>query len=479
MHVLDILGIILMFAAVLYIGWRATKQTKTTEDFLMANHSLGKIQAGFSMAATDIGGNAVVGAVAYAYVCGLGGAWYNWGAVVPMFLLAIFLAKRLRNAAVSSVPELLGVRYNSATRLIAVITHILAIGATLGIQFTVAASAVSTISGLDYTLCLVVTVAVVVVYTIGGGLLAVVNTDVLQFIIICIAVILIIPCSLSAVGGMDALVELVPADYFNIFSQGFWAPLSLGLLYMFDYATNQHILQRVFAAKDSSTARFAFAFSSGVYVVFGLAVAFIGVLAFALFPDLENPNNAYAMIVQRILPPGIAGIALGGLFAAAMSTADSKIMAASQLFINDIYEPYFCKGKETDDKKVLRISRIVTLLICVLGIGVSLVSDSIVQMMYVGGLFYGTAVFIPMVMTLCWKRGTTAAALSSIIISICVGLYSEYFLSGQVSGLLGMPSNLLATIVSLVVFVCVSLLTPPPSEKQLEVVRNSQRDQSP
>ena len=175
---------------------------------------------------------------------------------------------------------------------------------------------------------------------------------------------------------------------------------------MFDYATNQHILQRVFAAKDSSTARFAFGFSSAVYVIFGLAVAFIGVIAYALYPNLDNPSNAYALIVKDILPPGISGIALGGLFAAAMSTADSKIMAASQLFINDIYEPYICKGKVTDDKKVLSTSRIVTLLICVLGIGVSLVSDSIVQMMYVGGLFYGTAVFIPMVMALYWKRGT-------------------------------------------------------------------------
>lgn len=478
MSILDILGIAFVFLAVLYIGWRATKQTKTTEDFLMANRSLGKIQAGFSMAATDIGGNAVVGAVAYAYGCGLGGAWYNWGAVVPMFLLAIFLAKRLRNSSVSSVPELLGARYNSAARLIAVIAHILAIGATLGIQFTVAASAVSTISGLDYTLCLVVTVVVVVAYTIGGGLLAVVNTDVFQFVVICLAIVLIIPCSLSAAGGMDELIQKVPAGYFDIFSQGFLAPMSLGLLYMFDYATNQHILQRVFAAKDSSTARFAFGFSSAVYVIFGLAVAFIGVIAYALYPNLDNPSNAYALIVKDILPPGISGIALGGLFAAAMSTADSKIMAASQLFINDIYEPYICKGKVTDDKKVLSTSRIVTLLICVLGIGVSLVSDSIVQMMYVGGLFYGTAVFIPMVMALYWKRGTAQAALAAIISSMAVGLYSEYFLSGQVQGLLGMPSNLLATLVGLAVFFVVSLVTPPPKESQLRIIEESKRMQS-
>lgn len=471
MNFLDILGIAFVFVSVLFIGWRATKKTKTASDYLMASHSLGKIQAGFSMAASDIGGNAVVGAVAYAYTCGLGGAWYNWGAVAPMFLLALFLVKRLRNSDVSSVPELLGSRYNSTTRLISVILHVLAIGATLGIQFTVAASAVSTISGLDYNMCLLITVVVVLAYTMGGGLLAVVNTEAFQFVIICVAISLVIPFSLSAVGGMDQLVQKVPGEYFNIFSQGFIAPLSLGLLYLFDYATNQSILQRAFAAKDSSTARFAFGFSSAVYIVFGLAVAFIGVIAYGLYPNLENTSTAYAVIVKDILPHGVSGIALGGLFAAAMSTADSKIMAASTLFVNDIYKPFIRKGKDTADKKILMTSRIVTLLVCILGVSVSLYSDSIVQMMYVGGLFYGTAVFIPMVMALYWKRGTTAAALTSIVVTCVVGLYSEYFLSGKVDGLLGMPSNLLATIISVVVFVCVSLMTPKPSEAQLEITK--------
>lgn len=473
MSILDILGVILVFLIVLYIGWRATKQTKTADDFLMASRSLGKIQAGFSMAATDIGGNAVVGAVAYAYTRGLGGAWYNWGAVVPMFILGLLLAKQLRRLTIASVPELLGRRYSSSTRLLSVIVHLLAIGSTLGIQFTVAASAVSIIAGISFELALMITVVVVVAYTIGGGLLAVVNTDVFQFIVICISIILVIPFALRDIGGWDAMLQKIPQGYLNIGSQGILTPLSLGLLYMFDYATNQHILQRVFAAKNESTARFAFLFSSGMYVIFGLSVAFIGVLAYALYPNLENSQTVYALIIRNVLPSGVAGIALGGLFAAAMSTADSKIMAASHLFINDIYKPYFCRDKEISDKHVLQISRIVTLVVCVLGIGVSLVSDSLVQMMYVGGLFYGTAVFVPMVMALYWKRGTTKAAMISMISAMCIGLYSEYFLSGTASGLLGMPSNLLATIVSLTVFIVVSLLTPPPTAAQMAVLEEN------
>ena len=268
----------------------------------------------------------------------------------------------------------------------------------------------------------------------------------------------------------------IPEGYMDFGSQGFLAPLSLGLLYMFDYATNQHILQRIFAAKDSSTAKFAYKFSGVTYLVFGLLVAFIGVLAYGIFPDLDNADMAYAALIKDVLPGGIAGIALGGIFAATMSTADSKIMASSQLFVNDIIEPYVLKGKKLEDQQVLKISRIVTIAICVFGIGISLISDSIVQLMYVGGLFYGTAVFVPMIFALFWKRGTAAGALCAILASIGVGLFSEYYLSSHAQGILAMPSNLMAALTGLIVFVAVSLLTPPPAKEKLEVLKENARE---
>ena len=470
MNILDILGIIAIFAIVLVIGWRATKKSQTTEEYLMADRSLSKIQAGFSMAATDMGGGAIIGATAYAYAVGISGGWYNWGAVLPLIILAYLIAKQLRSMPISSVPELLGKRYSSAARLIAVIAHLLAIGSSRAIQFTVAATAVTAITGMNYNLALFLSVAVVVAYTVGGGLLAVVNTDVFQFVIICASVLAAIPCAMGKIGGMAALKAAVPASFFDIGAEGFLVPLSLGVLYMFDYGTTQSILQRVFAAKDGSTARFSFNFTGIMYIFFGLAVAFLGIEAHALMPNLENTNLAYSLLIKDVLPHGVAGLALGGIFAATMSTADSKIMAASQLFVNDIYEPYICKDK-ADDKKVLKMSRLITLLVSVLGIGVCLISDSIVQMMYVSGLFYGTAVFIPMIMAIYWKRGTNQGALAAIIAAMVVGLYSEYFLYGQASGFLGaIPSNLLSTLVSIIVFVAVSLLTPPPAPEKLAAI---------
>lgn len=460
MSIVDGLTVFLILAAMSFVSYRAAKKSVTADDYFTANRNLGKIQAGFSMSATDIGGNTVVGAVAFAYGTGLGGVWYNWGAVIPLFILAFILAGQIRRFNINSVPELLGNRYNGAARLLSTITQLLAMGVGLGGQLTVAATTITTIFGLNHAVAVMISAALVIMLTAGGGLLAVVNSDFVMFLIICLSIVVAIPVCMSAGGGWENISQSLPNGYLDIFSQGALLPLSLGLLFMFDYGTQQSYLQRVFSAKDASTAKFAYMFTGSMYIVFGLAVAFLGVLAYALLPDLDDNNLAYATMVKEYMPIGVKGLVFGGIFAAAMSSADSKIIAASSLFINDIYRPYIGKGNAASDKGLLRISRITTACICIIGIVVSMVSDSFIQIMYAVGLSYSTAVFIPMLAALYWKRGTAAGALTSMISSIIIGFYVEYFVYGKVEGFIGtIPSNLVAIVVSLVSFVVVSLLT--------------------
>ena len=462
----DVLTLFLLLAVMTFVSYRSMKKSITTDDYLAAGRSLGRIQAGFSMAATDIGGNSVVGAIAFAYGTGLGGVWYNWGAVLPLFILAFILAGQLRRLDINSVPELLGKRYNGMTRLLATVTQLLAMGVGLGGQFTVAGSTLSTVFGVTHTVGILISVVILIVLTTGGGLLAVVNDDVVMFFIICLSIVIAIPVCLSAGGGWETISRSLPEGYLDMNSQGILLPVSLGLLFMFDYGTQQSYLQRVFSAKDESTARFAYMFTGSTYILFGLAVAFLGVLAYALLPNLDDSTLAYATLIKEYMPAGVRGLVLGGIFAAAMSSADSKIVAAVSLFINDIYKPHIRKGKTESDRELLKISRFTTACICVLGIVVSLFSQSLIQIMYTVGLFYSTAVFIPMLAALYWKQATAAGALTSMISSIIVGLYFEYFVYGKADGLIGkIPSNLIAIAISLILFVIVSLLTEKDSTK--------------
>lgn len=101
--------------------------------------------------------------------------------------------------------------------------------------------------------------------------------------------------------------------------------------------------------------------------------------------------------------------------------------------------------------------------------------SNIIDIMYLGGLFYSTAVFFPLVIGLFWKRATAPAALISMISAVVVGLVSEFFLAGQVPGLLGLPSNVMAASTSFILFVVISKLTPPPPEEKIAFLQTASR----
>ena len=113
-----------------------------------------------------------------------------------------------------------------------------------------------------------------------------------------------------------------------------------------------------------------------------------------------------------------------------------------------------------------------TVVICVLSVGVSMLMSNIIDIMYLGGLFYSTAVFFPLVVGLFWKRATAPAALGSMVVAVVVGLVSEFFLAGKAPGFLGLPSNVMAALSSILVFVALSLLTPKPEAEKVAFLQS-------
>ncbi|MCT4563226.1 MAG: sodium:solute symporter family protein [Maledivibacter sp.] len=468
MNILDILGIILVFATVAYIGYRSSKSIKNSEDFLIAGRSLGKMQAGLSMAASDLGGSGLIGAAAYCYTVGIAGAWWNWCAAPAFIILGLFFVQRLRPLAVSTGPEFLERRYDKKSRLISSVMQICSGAASLSAQFVVAAVALNVIAGIDQNLALGLSVIFVLLYTMGGGLIAVVNTDVFQFFILVGSILVALPLALNNVGGFGELINSVPEEFFNIGAIGYWTPISWILMCFFTYSTSQAFLQRVFASKDTSTAKFAYVFTGITYIFYGAAVGLIGIVVSVMMPGLADTNAAYPLLIKEILPEGLVGIALGGIFAATMSTSDSKLMSITHLFVNDIYKPYI--NKDADDKSILRMSRIVTLACCVLAVGFALLFKDLIKIVYIAGLFYSTAVFFPMILGTFWKRGNAQGAFAGIISAIVVGSISEFFLKGNFSGILGLPSNITGSLSGLIIFVIVSLATPKPSEEKIAFI---------
>lgn len=466
MRIADVLGVAVMFLIIVYVGYRSSKKVKNMDDFTRAGGSLGKIQAGFSMAATEFGGSSLIGAMALCYTIGIAGAWWDWSAVPALILLGLFFASKIKLPNMVTITDFFELRYNFPTKLMASLMHILAIATQISAQFTVSAVALSGIFGVPKWVGILISVVFAVFYTTSGGLLSVVSTDVVQFIMIIGSILIAMPIALSHAGGFSGLAAALPEGFLSFGNIEPATVISWCLFCFFTYATSQHYIQRVFASKDKSTAKFAFVFTGGMYIIYGLMISIIGVCIVVLLPNLSDPNMGYTMLIKNFMPAGVAGIILGGIFAASMSTADSMILAASTLFVNDIYTPLL--AKDSSEKKKLFTIRVVTFIICIFSVIIALFMNNIVELMYLGGLFYSTSVFFPLIIGLKWKRATSAGAIVSIIASVVVGLLAELVFKGATTGIFSLPSNVLSAAVSLIVFVVVSLLTKKPSEEKLK-----------
>ena len=168
MRLLDYLVLAMTVAGILIVGYRSSAKGGDTEGFLTANHSLNRIQAGFSLAATDIGGSAIIATVGYCYTVGLAGVWWDMAAVPAFLLVGLFLAKRFNQLGGNTVPGFLGRRYSPGTGRFAALMHLCSYMAALSAQFTISCVMLQSLTGVDTRLSLIISMVLVVALTSGG-----------------------------------------------------------------------------------------------------------------------------------------------------------------------------------------------------------------------------------------------------------------------------------------------------------------------
>ena len=175
MGILDILAVIAVFTCICYIGYVSSKKIKTTDDFFVASHSLGKLDAGLSLAATDFGGASLIGACGICYTMGVGGVWWSWAVVPAWIIVGLFFIHKLQPLSLATAPEFMGKHYDSKTRTLSSIMHICAIVASLSGQFLIAATTLNVLFGVPQNVAYWLTLVIVLAYTTAGGLIAVVK----------------------------------------------------------------------------------------------------------------------------------------------------------------------------------------------------------------------------------------------------------------------------------------------------------------
>ena len=448
-----VLGI--YFLALLLLAlWIFLQKNKNTEDYFLAGRNAGWFVIGASIFASNIGSEHIVGLAGTGFETGTPMAHYELHSWIVLLLGWLFLPFYFRSG-VYTMPEFLEKRFDSRSRwflsLFSLIAYVLT---KVSVTIYAGGIVVSELIGIPFWYGAIGVVIFTGLYTIIGGMKAVIYTETMQAFVLILGSLIITVLGLEEIGGWNELKSTVIENSPNHFNM--WRPSNdpdfpwTGLLFggtivgLWYWCTDQYIVQRTLAANNIKIGRRGVIF--GAYLkLFPIFIFLIpGIIAFALSikdPNLfsiEKSDSAFPMLVKTLLPPGLKGLVAGGLMAALMSSLASVFNSCSTIFTIDIYKKL--KPKESE-KKLLRVGKLATTIIVVLGI----IWIPIMQKIG-GGVMYQylqnvqsyiappvAAVFL---LGIIWKRVNSKAAISTLIVGLFLlflRLGSEIYFQTEIS----------------------------------------------
>ncbi|MDT8449874.1 MAG: sodium:solute symporter family protein [Wenzhouxiangellaceae bacterium] len=458
------------FVAVFGIGVYAMRFIGTNTDFLLAGRRLGPVLATATMCATHFGGGFVMGSGEWGFEYGFTGIAYAAGVGLSLILLGLVAAKKMRRLAMFTVPDYLELRYRSTTvRLLGTLLSLIAIIGIIGAQVWAAQGALA-IVGFDPTWAAIVATGLFIVYTAMSGLWGVTLTDAVQLAIIFVGVPIAGVVALGEAGGLDGIRAGLAGQELAVSTEGFFHPLGAGLGLvlaaivptMMYTLIGQDFYQRLFAARDENTA-FRAAIAAGVLLIgFAVFPVLLGMAARGLLGNqVPGASQAIPMLVGEVLPGWVAAVVIAAIIGAIMSTADSLLMAGTSHVTHDIYLRLIAPDAENDPRRLLRVSRIVTVAIGVLALWMALNFKAIIGLLLMSYTLYAAGVFVPVVLGLYWRRGTAPGAIAAIVGGSLVGILGElgWIALERVPVIGAFPVIVTGALVSLVLHVAVSLMT--------------------
>ncbi|RXK85035.1 sodium:solute symporter family protein [Chlorobaculum sp. 24CR] len=407
---------------ILGVGVYHFRRNGDAEDYYVGGRDIAPSHVGLSIVATDVGGGFSIGLGGVGFLMGLAGSWLLFTGLVGAWLSAVLLIPRLkkidREQGFMTYPDFLRYRYDRRVAVLAaLISGIGYLGFTAAQMLAGAKLASATILqtnpfGMEQvSFALLIIALVTVLYTMIGGLKAVIYTDTVQWIVLLAGLMLVtIPVTLVKIGGFGALVAALPPSHFSLTSIEPATFINWMITIVPIWFVGMTLYQRVYACRDEREAKKAW-YIAGIfeYPIMAFTGVFLGMCARVVFPEAE-PEQAMPMLISQVLPVGVTGIVVAAYFSAIMSTADSCMMAASGNFTNDLLFRSVLRGWQQGSLG-LWISMIVTLLVgaasVLLAIRFTTVLDAILQ----AYSFMVSGLFIPTLGALFWRRGSSVGAL--------------------------------------------------------------------
>jgi len=409
---LDFLVIGLYVLAMLALGAWALARTRTREDYLVAGRNLGPGFYLASMAATVLGGASTLGSVRLGYLHGISAFWLCALLGLGTIGVNLLLAKPLLKLKIYTVTQVLERRFSPATRhasALIMLAYTLMIGCTSVIAI---GSIFQVLFDWPFGLAALAGGAVVVLYCSLGGMWSLTLTDVVQFLIMTVGLVFILlPLSISDAGGWQAMMTQLPDTMWSVTGIGGDTIVTWFLIYFLGIFIGQDIWQRIFTARSDSVARRAGSLAGVYCILYGLAMALIGMAARVVLPDLDNANNAFAAIVQHSLPAGLRGLVIAAALAALMSTASAGLLAASTTLSQDLLPVVW---KSAQQSRSVQLNRVTTFALGLAVLGISLLIQDIISALTVAYNLLVGGMLVPLLGAIFWPKASTRGAITSM-----------------------------------------------------------------
>lgn len=408
-----ILYIIGMFS----IGFLVNKFfIKSSTDYMIAGRSMGVLMVACSLSANNVGGGSTTGVAAKAFSgWGLSAAWYVLAAAVAMIPLSYF-APKIRKTMALTIPEVIGRRFGLRASTFAAVLNVLSLICLTSSQIFASAVVVSSITGIPQNICLLISASVIAIYTSMGGMMADGIADIMQFFVILFGLLISVPFILEGIGGIEEISNNLPPVELDFFKIGIPAILSLIFNYFCTFLSGPEIVSRFSGSENESSSRKASLLAAVMMTVMAFLPTVIGLCALAENPMLDNGEGTSAMmwVTSKYAPSAITGLISAAIVAATMSSADSNLLSASTILINDLYKVYV--NKKLEDKKIIYITRISNIIICVISTLIAILSIPIVTLNLFAFALRSAGPFAAYALGLTIEKATKNAGIVSMIV---------------------------------------------------------------
>ena len=498
-----LITIVAYLILMIVVGILASKKNKDTSDFYLGGRKLGPIVTAMSAEASDMSSYLLMGLPGLALLTGFADVgWTVIGLAIGTYLNWLFVAKRLRiysqhNGSIT-IPDFFSNRYHDNKHFLmgisAIIILIFFVPYTAS-GFSACGKLFQTLFGMNYHAAMILSAVIIIAYTSIGGFLAASTTDLLQSIIMTVALVMVVVFGIVKAGGIDVVMENAKAlpgylsfnhtyDITTNSAKPYILTICSTLAWGLGYFGMPHILLRFMAIEDSRKIKTSRRIAS-IWVVISMGIAIlIGFIGKTLMTNStisvlgDNPDNYSAesetvimKIATLISEHGVvaalfAGLIFAGILACTMSTSDSQLLAASSSMSENLLQGVF--GIKLSEKTAMLAARAVLLIIAVISIGIAWNPDSsvfhIVSFAWAG---FGATFGPVMLCALFWKRSNKWGALAGLVAG-GIMVFVWKFLVRPLGGAWDLYELLPAFIVALAAIIIVSLLTKAPDNELVE-----------